>query len=134
MLITHVSIPADEPARVAVVLAGMLNGAAAPAPKGAWLVTDHHGETEIAVCPRGAHAASEMRVAICVDRPADEIVAIARAAGWPAAPAERDGGFSSLIEVWVEGNVVVECLDPLEIPLYRERGEYLDEQNARRVA
>ncbi len=96
------------------------------------------GQTELEIVQRGAvikydelqgnwsqdgerHYGSEVHLAICVDRPEDEIIAIAKKAGWPARHCERGGGYFSLVEVWVEGVFIIEFLDPAQTRIYKER-------------
>jgi hypothetical protein len=63
---------------------------------------------------------SEAHLAICVERPAAEIIAIGQRAGWPARHCERGGGVFSLTEVWVEGAFMLEFLDPAQTARYEE--------------
>jgi hypothetical protein len=62
---------------------------------------------------------SETHIALCVDRPADEVLALARREGWKAGSYER-GGFFSSVEVWIENTFFVECFDPAAAKRYRE--------------
>lgn len=134
MMIAHMSLPADDTVKVSNVLAQMMDGAAVPFPPGgpgAWMAWSGDELVEIEVIPRGAvmlpaegggsWAAqegstlptrhSECHMALCVDRPAREILEIAAAAGWPALVCDR-GGFFHVVEVWVEGAFLIEVLDP----------------------
>src|SRR5690606_34942751 len=61
---------------------------------------------------------NEAHLAIAVDKSADEIMAIAREAGWPTARYDR-GGFFQVVEVWVDGAFLIEFLDPAETAAYR---------------
>lgn len=142
MMIAHASIPADNPKLVAEVLADIMQGEAVrfpPAGPHAYQAWAGDGSTEIEVVPRGAmikydenpqtgwrpsgerHAHTECHLAICVDRPEAEIIAIAHKAGWPARHCERGGGFFSLVEVWVEGLFMIEFLDPAQTAVYKQR-------------
>jgi hypothetical protein len=95
------------------------------------------GAVEIEVAPRGhvlsygetqghwglagpVNRHSEVHLAICVERPAEEIIAIATRAGWPARHCDRGGGLFQLSEVWVEGAFMIEFLDPAQTARYRE--------------
>ena len=141
MMIAHASIPADNPRAVAAVLAEIMQGEVAPFPPAgphAFMAWSGDGQTELEVVPRGAvikyeesqgnwrpagerRAHSEVHLAICVDRPEHEIIAIAHNSGWPARHCERGGGYFNLAEVWVEGLFMIEFLDPAQTKLYRER-------------
>jgi len=132
MKLIHASIPADDPRKVADVLAEMLEGEALPFPPAgphgrmAW---SGDGKISLEVVPRGnlihrgrdegewrtvadAQRLTEVHLAIGVDRPAAEIIAIAEKAGWPARICARGGGFFELTEVWVEGTFMLEMFDP----------------------
>jgi hypothetical protein len=138
-MIAHVSMPADDCALVANVLADMMNGGALRFPPGgpsAWNAWSRENDFQIVVTPRGhvmvegpdelawtsgggrGERASETHFAIAVDRPAAEIVALARAAGWHARVCNR-GGFFDLVEVWVENAYLVEVLDPGQLSDYQ---------------
>jgi hypothetical protein len=141
MMIAHCSIPAYDPKRVATVLAEILEGETIrfpPAGPDGWMAWSRDGDIEIEVVPRGAlitleadqgnwrpggvsQKFSEVHVAVCVDRPEAEIIAIAERAGWPARHCERGGGYFSLVEVWVEGAFMIEFLDPGQTQIYKER-------------
>jgi hypothetical protein len=139
--IAHASIPADDPKRAAEVLAEIMGGEAMPFPpagKDSWMAWSGDGAVEIEISRRGlamtygtdeaewrrdgvSRRLSETHIALCVDRPAADVMAIARKAGWPARHCERGGGVFSLTEVWVEGAFMVEVLDPEQTAVYRER-------------
>jgi hypothetical protein len=141
MLIAHCSIPADNPAATARVLAEILDGEALrfpPGGPGAWVAWSGDGSVSIEIVERGHmiqldgdqgnwHSApiasrfSEAHVAICVDRPEAEIIAIAQKAGWTARHCERGGGFFSLAEVWVDNAFMIEFLDPAQTAVYKQR-------------
>jgi hypothetical protein len=132
MKLIHASIPADDPNKVASVLAEMLDGEALPfPPAGPAARTAYSGDGKISleIVPRGhlihrgqeqggwrpvenPQRLSEVHLAIGVDKPAAEIVAIAEKAGWPARICSRGNGFFELVEVWVEGVFMLEMLDP----------------------
>ncbi|HZQ00034.1 MAG TPA: hypothetical protein VFB13_10875 [Reyranella sp.] len=139
-VIAHASIPADDPKRTAEVLAEIMGGEAVPFPPGgpdSWMAWSGDGEVEIEVTRRGLmvgrgeHEAewrsdgttprlSDVHIALCVHRPAAEVIEIAQRAGWPARHCERGGGIFSLTEVWVEGAFMIEMLDPAQTARYRE--------------
>ncbi|HEY6982225.1 hypothetical protein [Reyranella sp.] len=138
--IAHASIPADDPKRVAEVLAEMMNGEAMPFPpagKDGWMAWSGDGEVELEISRRGlavthgetqaewradgiARRFSEVHLAICVDRPAAEVLAIAKRAGWPARSCVRGGDVFPLTEVWIEGAFMIEVLDPQQTAHYRK--------------
>jgi hypothetical protein len=138
--IAHASIPADDPKHVAEVLAEILSGEAMPFPPAgddAWMAWSGDGNTEIEISRRGlvvthgdeqaewlpdavSRRLSDVHLAVCVERPAAEILAIAKSAGWPARACDRGGGIFQLTEVWVEGAFLIEVLDPAQTARYRE--------------
>lgn len=138
MKLIHASIPADDPHKVAEVLAAMMGGEALPFPPAgpsgrmAW---SGDGKVSLEVVPRGnlihrgaeegewlpvdsSQRLSEVHLAIGVDKPAREIIALAEKAGWPARICARGGGFFELVEVWVEGAFMLEMLDPAQTAHY----------------
>jgi hypothetical protein len=138
MKLIHASIPADDPKLVSEVLAEMMGGEALPFPPAgplgrmAW---SGDGSISLEIVPRGnlihcgehggdwravenPQRLSEVHLAIGVDRPAAEIVAIAEKAGWPARVCARGGGFFELVEVWVEGAFMLEMFDPAQAAHY----------------
>lgn len=141
MMIAHASLPADDTRTAATVLADIMQGEIVRFPPGgpnAYMAWSGDGQTELEIVQRGAvikydelqgnwsqdgerHYGSEVHLAICVDRPEDEIIAIAKKAGWPARHCERGGGYFSLVEVWVEGVFMIEFLDPAQTRIYKER-------------
>lgn len=138
-MIVHVSMPADDCAKVARVLAEMLEGGALRFPPGgpdAWNCWSKHNEFQIVVTPRGHvllegereqtwaprsrsadDRASESHFAVGVERSAAEILTLARAAGWHARVCDR-GGLFQVVEVWVENAYLVEVLDPAQRTAY----------------
>ena len=132
-MLFHVSIEADDPRRVAHVLAEIWGGEALPFPAvmpGSWaaLAGDRYGSM-IEVYPRGtisregegaAGAFGERtagqrfgstHLAIGTQLDGDAVAAIARSHGWSAKYCRRGGRFG-LIELWVEGCLLVEVLTP----------------------
>ncbi|TNE45589.1 MAG: hypothetical protein EP321_05640 [Sphingomonadales bacterium] len=141
MKIAHASLPADNPKRVVEVLADIMQGEAMAFPPGgcdSWMAWSGDGAIELEIVPRGhvlrhgdaegewrgqADAVgrhSEAHLAICVDRPAEEVIAIAVAAGWPARRCDRGEGLFQLCEVWVEGAFMLEFLDPSQAARYHD--------------
>ena len=137
--IAHASIPADNPKRAAEVLAEIMSGEALPFPPGgadSWMAWSGDGAVEIEISRRGlaltygkdeaewkpdgvARRLSECHLAVCVERSAAEVLAIAQRAGWPARACDRGGGVFQLTEVWVEGAFMIEVLDPAQTAHYR---------------
>jgi hypothetical protein len=137
--IAHASIPADDPRTAAGILAEMLGGEALPFPPAgpdAWMAWSadaaidleivrrgdqlHFGDEEGGWRPTaGAGRLSEVHLAICVERSAEEILAIAERAGWPARLCERGGGVFGVVEVWVDGVFMLELMDPAQTARYR---------------
>jgi hypothetical protein len=131
-MIHHASLPALEPEHAARTLAKILGGEAMrfPVITGAWIAWSGDGVTELEIVPanqaytRNAVAGREpamvsvdgrgpagWHVAIGTQVRADEVVRIARDAGWPAEICDRAGYFS-LVEIWLDDQVLVEVLDP----------------------
>ncbi len=139
-MIAHVSMPADDCAQVAQVLAQMLDGAALRFPPGgpeAWNIWSHTQDFQIVVTPRGqlitpgpeqqawgwrdpasSDRACESHFAMAAPRAASEILALAHAAGWQARICSR-GGMFDVVELWVEGAYLVEVLDPAQLADYQ---------------
>ena len=140
-MLFHVSIEANDPRRVATVLAEIFGGAAAPFPpvaEGSWvaLAGDDRG-TMIEVYPLGTElhigegesgafglqgarrANNGVHLAMATPLDLDRIFAIARREGWPVKYCRR-GGVFGVIEVWIEGCQMIEVLTPEMQP------EYLD--------
>lgn len=141
--IMHISIPADDPAKTAQVLAEIMDGEALRFPPGgetAWKVFSGDGAIDLEIVQRGdvivlreghdegvfealpvPQRASECHLALCVERPEAEVIEIARRAGWEARHCERGGGIFGLAEIWVDNAFMIEVLDPAESAKYRER-------------
>jgi len=128
-MLFHVSIEADDPRRVAEVVAEFWGGLAAPFPAvapGSWvaLAGDDKG-TMIEFYPRGTElhegddgaagiAAAPRRFtathyAMATKLSQDEVLAIAAREGWPAGYCRRGDAFG-VIEVWAEGCQLIEVL------------------------
>ena len=139
-MIAHASIPADDTGKTAMVLADLLQGEATPFPPAGpngWKIWAGDGDIDLEVVPRGAtihrdadqanwraekavSRLSEVHLAVCVNRPEREIIAIAEKAGWPARHCVR-GGIFSLVEVWIDGCFLIEFLDPTQTRDYKDR-------------
>jgi hypothetical protein len=137
-MILHLSMPADDCAAVARGLAEIMEGGCLRFPPGgpeAWNVWSRDAAIQIVVTPRsncmvpGEHEMvwttratperfSETHFALCVDRAAQDVLAVAKRAGWPARICERSG-FFHVVELWVEGVYLVEVLDPVFSAEYR---------------
>ncbi len=132
IMIHHISIAADQPMRVAQVLAEICQGQSAPFPFHpdcyVTLALDPHG-TMIEVIPRGTEfiprhdnettwsknsassGYSPFHAAISVPTSEAQVHEIAERAGWQVAQRDRRGYFS-VIEVWVENQQLLEFLPP----------------------
>jgi hypothetical protein len=132
-MIFHASIPADDPQRVAELIAEIWQGEAFRFPPwpGAFVAMagDARGST-VEVYPRANVIApgegdeqGQPRVdpapsrfgcfhlAIATERRAEEILAIGQREGWRAVRCSR-GGFFEVIELWLENSLMVEVLTP----------------------
>ncbi|HEX8535376.1 MAG TPA: hypothetical protein VF662_14520 [Allosphingosinicella sp.] len=130
-MLFHVSLEADDPRHVAEVFAEILGGAAAPFPpvgQGSWvaLAGDDRGTmievyqrgTEMHLAPGDGDAISvnaaprrntATHIAIATPLDMDAIFALADRNGWPVKYCKR-GGVFGVIELWVEGCLLVEVL------------------------
>ena len=136
-MIFHLSLPARDPARVAAVMAELWGGEAYPFHPipGAWiaLAGDAHGTAlevypaDTVLFPGDAALASETRpppantashAAVETPLAEHEIMAIAGREGWLARRCDR--GPFQLIELWVEGWVLVELLTAEMAADYRQ--------------
>ena len=138
-MLFHISIEADEPFRVATVLAELWGGVAMPFPpvaEGSWVAFcgDDKGSI-IEVYPRGTelrqaqggavgiaaaprrHNATHFAMSTKLD--AETVLSIARHEGWRAEKCSRGGKFN-LIEIWIEDCQMIEVLTP------EMQREYLD--------
>ena len=130
-MLFHLSTDAQNPQRVATVLAELMGGKATPFPPvadGSWVA---HGDdatnTLVEVYPAGTllvegpagvvgiPGAARMRgathFALGTRLSAEDVHAIARREGWPAETHSRDGLFH-VIELWIEGVRLAEILTP----------------------
>lgn len=140
-MLYHISIDADDPQRVATVIAELWGGEVAPFPPviaGSWvaLAGDARGSL-VEVYPRGTEleiaegdadsfgligtparrSATHFAMATAMDKAA--VFAIAAREGWPAKYRKR-GGMFGVVELWIEGWRMIEVLTPVM------QAEYLD--------
>ena len=130
-MIFHASIPADNPERVAAVIAEIWQGESFRFPPwpGAYVAMagdDRSSTVEVyprahTIAPGEGDAPAGMNVdpapprfscshlAIATERAADDIVAIADREGWRALRCSR-GGFFEVIEFWIEDSFLVEVM------------------------
>lgn len=140
-MLHHLSISADNPARVAHVLAELCNGKAAPFPPhpGSFMAIamDEYGTmievypTETELMPGfGAEQVTfssnafaspftATHLALSVPLSQEQIEHIAAREGWRAVRCNRDG-FFDVIEFWVENKLMVELLTPQMAAKYVE--------------
>ncbi|MEM7641761.1 MAG: hypothetical protein AAF366_04465 [Pseudomonadota bacterium] len=137
MTLLHASIAAAAPERVARALGRLLGGPALPFPPcpGAWIAfaaSDDGSAVEVYPLGRRVTAGPETiafsevapeagpvstHLAIASPLSERDILAAAEAEGWPARRCAR--GPFDCIEVWIEGRVLVEVLDPGMLAEYR---------------
>lgn len=137
-MIIHASIPADEPERVARVIADLWRGTYAPFPVVPGVFTARAGDergTQVEVGPRGREAIpgerqidfrtnptpspySEVHLNIYSPLSAEEILAIAAHEGWKARRCDR-GGVFRLIEFWLENKFMLEVMNDHEWTRYK---------------
>lgn len=130
-MIFHASIPADDPERVARVMAEIWRGEAFPFPPwpgGFVAVAGDDRGTTLEVYPRahtiapgeGGEGARPLidptvgrfgcfHVATATDRSAEDIFAIGRREGWRTVRCRR-GGLFEVIELWLENVLMVEVM------------------------
>lgn len=140
-MLYHMSIAADEPQRVATVIAELWGGEALPFPpvaEGAWIaMAGDLRNSAIEVYPRGTalheadgdadavgaamppirHTATHMALGTVLDR--GRVMRIAAREGWPAKYRKR-GELFGVIELWIEGCQMVEVLTATMVQEYRE--------------
>lgn len=137
-MLFHASIPADDPERVARVIAALWGGVVTPFPPcpGAFVAwADDERRTVVDVFPRGRqhvpapgefalHAAadpapySEAHLALGTRMSAEQIFALAAREGWLAQRSNR-GGLFEVVELWLENKFLLELLPPAELARYR---------------
>lgn len=132
-MLFHVSIDAEDPRRVAHVIAEFWGGVAVPfhpVMAGSWMAMAQDARnTTVEVYPRGtelmagegdsdsfgrvgeARPRSSTHFAMATDMDADAVRAIAEREGWPVKYRKR-GGLFGVMEMWVEGTRMIEVLTP----------------------
>jgi len=140
-MLFHVSIDAENPKRVAQVIAELWGGIATPFPPvmvGSWVaMAGDARNTIVEIYPRGTElvlaegeAGADGRIgaklshsathfAMATDLDLGRVMAIADREGWPVKYCKRGGAFG-VIELWVEGTRMIEVLTP------EMQAEYLD--------
>ena len=138
-MLFHCSVEADDPRRVAEVVAELWRGEALPFPAvidGSWAAlagddrstmiefyprgTELHETEDGAVGVLSAHrrlSGTHMAIATNLDR--DEVLAIFEREGWPAKYCRRGDAFG-LVQAFIEGCLMIEVLTP------EMQREYLD--------
>ena len=137
-MIIHASIPADDPERVARIIAELWRGTYAPFVVVTGVFTARAGDdrgTQIEVGPRGREAVpgemqvgsrlnpspspySEVHLNVLSPLSDVEMLAIARREGWTALTCDR-GGFFKLIEFWLEDRFMLEVMNNNEWERYK---------------
>jgi hypothetical protein len=135
----HASIPADEPQRVARVLAELWRGEVLPFPpfpQAFVVLAGDERRTVLDVYPRGhehvpapgeyavrANPApsphSEVHLALGTVLAEEDVLALARREGWLAQRSDR-GGLFAVVEFWVENKFLLEVLSAAEQRRYVE--------------
>jgi hypothetical protein len=138
MALLHVSISAEDPARVAAFLATLLGGEALPFPPfpDAWIAFAGQDDgtaievyplthrlkigPETIACETGApdDGPSFAHVAIRSALGREEILALGTAEGWVTRVCDR--GPFQCVEIWLENRLLVEVLDPAMQQAYAE--------------
>ena len=138
-MLFHASIPADEPERVARVLAELWRGevlAFPPFPQAFVVLAGDDRRTVLDVYPRGrehvpargeyavrANPApsphSEVHLALGTVLAEEDVLALAGREGWLAQRSDR-GGLFAVIEFWVENKFLLEVLSATEQRRYVE--------------
>ena len=135
-MIIHASIPADDPARVARVIAELWRGDSFPFLAGTFIAMagDDRG-SQIEVAKRGNEivpaetemafqvnkspsAHTEVHLNIQTPLSVDEALAIAKREGWTARVCDRGGSFK-VIEFWLENKFMLELMTEEETKRYR---------------
>ena len=137
-MIAHVSIPSLRPRETSLFFASLIGGVAFefPVVPGAWVavasdgsglaievypdaMAHHAGDDEDQIFADGAQVRpTAFHVALTTALSANDVATRARAEGWQARACDRAGVFG-VIEVWVDGTVLVEVLTATETARYR---------------
>jgi hypothetical protein len=135
----HASIPADDPERVARVIAELWQGEVLPFPPHPSALMVFAGDdrrTILEVFPRGlehvpapgefalrarpdASKHSEVHLAMATRLTEEQVLVIADREGWLAQRSDR-GGLFAVVELWVENNFLLELLCDAEQKRYVE--------------
>ncbi|NIJ20964.1 hypothetical protein FHS95_002656 [Sphingomonas naasensis] len=132
-MLFHLSIDADDPRRVAQVIAELWGGVASPFPPvidGSWIaMAGDDRNTAVEVYPRGTELVeaegdadavgaiggngrhSSTHFAMATAMGVEQVLAIAKREGWPAKYRKRGGAFG-VLELWIEGSRMIEVLTP----------------------
>jgi len=132
-MLFHLSIDADDPRRVAQVIAELWGGVASPFPPviaGSWIaMAGDDRNTAVEVYPRGTELVeaagdadavgaigrngrhSSTHFAMATAMGVEQVLAVARREGWPAKYRKRGGAFG-VLELWIEGSRMIEVLTP----------------------
>jgi hypothetical protein len=130
-MLFHLSIDADDPKRVAQVIAELWSGTATPFPPvipGSWIaMAGDERNTCVEVYPRateivpakgdadaygviGANGPrSATHFAMATNLRIEQVLAIARREGWPVKYRKRGGAFG-VLELWIENSRMIEVL------------------------
>ena len=148
-MIIHASVPADDTARVASVLAELWRGEYLPFlfPEHFLVVAGDERGTQIEVGPRGKqivpaetmmsfqmHASpspySEVHLNIATPLAVDEVLAVAKRENWTARACDR-GGVFKVIEFFLENKFMLELMTEQEWERYRN---FMKPENLRAMA
>ncbi len=135
-MIIHASIPADDPERVARVIAELWRGESFPFFAGTFMAMagDDRG-TQIEVAPRGNEIVpaenmmafqvnnspsphTEVHLNVQTPLSVDEALVIAKREGWTARVCDRGGAFK-VLEFWLENKFMLELMTEAETKRYR---------------
>ena len=128
-MLFHVSIEADDPRRVAAVLAEIWQGQAARFPAvmpGSWMALSgdsrgtiievyprgtelHRGDTDAVGISAPPRRNTATHLAMATDLGIEQLYLIAAREGWPVRYCRRGGRFG-VVELWIEGCQMVEVL------------------------
>ncbi|MBO9711395.1 hypothetical protein [Sphingomonas sp.] len=132
-MLFHVSVDAEDPKRVAGVIAELWDGVALPFPpviEGCWVaMAGDDRRTTVEVYPRGTELVeaegdadgygvigvrnprSATHLAVATNLGIEQVLAIAAREGWPVKYRKR-GGIFGVLELWAEGTRMIEVLTP----------------------
>jgi hypothetical protein len=136
-MIFHASIPADDPERVARVIAELWRGEYLPFifPQTFIVFANDDRASEVEIGPRGhvlipangqvgsqfnasSSPYSEVHLNIATPLSLEDALAIAEREGWAARLCDRGGDFT-VIEFWLENKFMLELMTELELKRYR---------------